>query len=69
MIQDDAPVSSLPAAQPLTAVWRFWLMLGGGVVLLCAFALWFAQRNQESTDDAFIEADIVEISPHISGYI
>ncbi len=69
MIQDDAPVSSLPAAQSLTAAWRFWLMLGGGVVLLCAFGLWFAQRNQESTDDAFIEADIVEISPHISGYI
>ncbi len=39
--------------------------------LLCVLLLilWLKQRNRETTDDAFIDADVVQISPHVSGYV
>lgn len=45
----------------------------GGVVLLVAavggFFYWLHARQFESTDDAFIEGDIVQVSPKISAYV
>jgi membrane fusion protein (multidrug efflux system) len=43
-----------------------------GLVILISLiflVLWFVNRNIESTDDAFIEANVVQISPHVSGYV
>ncbi len=36
--------------------------IGGGIY-------WFATRNLESTDDAFIEADVVQIAPQVGGMV
>lgn len=56
-------------AQRAPAPWKRWLLMGLGGVILVVAVIWFLQRNRESTDDAFIEANIVEISPHVSGYV
>ncbi|MDE1941991.1 MAG: HlyD family secretion protein [Betaproteobacteria bacterium] len=44
-------------------------MAGAALVVLGFFMLWLLTRNQETTDDAFIEANIVQISPHVAGYV
>jgi membrane fusion protein (multidrug efflux system) len=49
------------------------LFIIGGVVLLVAViagvGYWLYERQFESTDDAFIEGDITQISPKVSAYI
>ncbi|MFT3743640.1 MAG: efflux RND transporter periplasmic adaptor subunit [Pyrinomonadaceae bacterium] len=39
------------------------------VVGITGFAYWMYARQFESTDDAFIEGDIVQISPKVSAYV
>lgn len=39
------------------------------VIALGVALLWFFTRNEESTDDAFIESNVVQISPHVGGYV
>src|ERR1044072_1585156 len=45
----------------------------GGVVLVIVAAVgigyWLYQRQFESTDDAFVEGDITQVSPKVSAYI
>lgn len=65
---DAAPPSS-PTPPPAPRSWRRLGIVGGVGVVLFFGGLWFLQRNIESTDDAFIDADIVEISPHVGGYV
>lgn len=50
---------------------RFFWVLAGVVVLVLVVALvwWLHARNYESTDDAFIDAHIVHLSPQISGQV
>jgi membrane fusion protein (multidrug efflux system) len=50
---------------------RFFLGLGIVIVLLLVGALlwWLHARNYEGTDDAFIDAHLVHISPQISGTV
>ena len=48
------------------------IFIGGSVVLLLAVAgtvYWLYARQFESTDDAFVEGDIVQISPKVSAYV
>jgi len=48
-------------------------LLVAGLILLVAAILgiryWLYARNHESTDDAFIEAHVVQISPKVSGHV
>lgn len=42
------------------------------LVLTCAliwFAYWFLHRNSESTDDAFVQSDIAQIAPRVTGVV
>lgn len=51
---------------------RFPLAIVGGIVLVLAIAgviYWLYARQFESTDDAFIDGDIVQISPKVSAYV
>ncbi len=54
---------------------RWWLIGGLGAVLLLAGAIglgwyWFAVlRHLESTNDAYLQADVVTIGPHVGGYV
>ncbi|KXW56777.1 HlyD family secretion protein [Ferrovum sp. PN-J185] len=38
-------------------------------IFIILFIAWIYNHNRESTDDAFIEANVVQISPHINGYV
>lgn len=39
------------------------------VVALIGTGLWWVNRGLESTDDAFVESNVVQISPRVSGYV
>ncbi|HLN22678.1 MAG TPA: biotin/lipoyl-binding protein, partial [Patescibacteria group bacterium] len=39
------------------------------VALVAGGALWLTTRNSETTDDAFIDADVVQIAPRVSGTV
>ncbi|WP_114241258.1 HlyD family secretion protein [Dyella sp. C9] len=44
--------------------------LGGvALVLIGTFYLWAVARYRESTDDAYVRADIVTVSPRVAGYL
>ncbi|MGI8810908.1 MAG: efflux RND transporter periplasmic adaptor subunit [Pyrinomonadaceae bacterium] len=49
------------------------LMIAGGAALVLlavgGLAYWLYSRQYESTDDAFVDGDIVQISPKVSAYI
>jgi hypothetical protein len=49
------------------------VLVVGAVVVLIALVLgiryWLYARSHESTDDAFIEGHIIQISPKVSGYV
>ena len=48
-------------------------LIGASIVLLLALLLggryWIYARSHESTDDAFIDGHIVQVSPKVSGYV
>ncbi len=48
------------------------IFIGGGILLaaiISGLVYWIYIRQYESTDDAFIEGDIVQISPKVSAYV
>ncbi|MBB3226542.1 membrane fusion protein (multidrug efflux system) [Luteibacter sp. Sphag1AF] len=47
------------------------LAMAAGVVVLVAALMywWIVARYHESTDDAYVRADIVSVSPRVSGYV
>lgn len=48
------------------------IFIGGGVLLVAAIVgviYWLYARQFESTDDAFIDGDIVQISPKVAAYV
>jgi len=51
---------------------RLPLYIGAGILLVAAIGgliYWLYARQYESTDDAFIEGDIVQVSPKVSAYV
>ncbi len=68
-----ATPENLEPVPPATASGRPWVRnvaVGAAcVVVLVFFIYWFITRNQETTDDAFIESNVVQISPHVGGYV
>lgn len=48
-------------------------VIGAVIILIVAFfagtAYWLYARTHESTDDAFIDASIVQVSPKVAGYV
>lgn len=67
--EDDPSESS---AQPKNGKRRrIFIFAGTGALLLCivGFGYWLYARQFESTDDAFIEGDIVQISPRVSAHV
>lgn len=51
---------------------RLPLFIGGAVLLVAAVAgliYWVYARQYESTDDAFIDGDVTQISPKVSAYV
>ncbi|MGI9133709.1 MAG: EmrA/EmrK family multidrug efflux transporter periplasmic adaptor subunit, partial [Rhodoferax sp.] len=66
----NAPQATAPAA-PTTHRKKALTMLG--LVLLVGFAWggyeWFASRHYESTDNAYVQGNLVQITPQIGGTI
>ncbi|MBN9417462.1 MAG: biotin/lipoyl-binding protein [Candidatus Eremiobacteraeota bacterium] len=56
-------------SQPRThaASRKIFLLLGVLVVLTVAAALWIYQQARRSTDDAYLEAHVVQLAPRVSG--
>lgn len=66
---DDVEVESTPAKNGKR---KRILYIGAAVVLIGAIVgtmYWLYARQFESTDDAFIEADITQVSPKVSAYV
>jgi membrane fusion protein, multidrug efflux system len=48
------------------------LIILGAVVVVAAtvaFFIWFAHRNQVSTDDAYTDGNVITMAPKVSGYV
>ena len=48
------------------------LIVGGvaGVAILIGAGIWFVDKQRfEATDNAFVQADTVQVSPQVSGYV
>lgn len=60
------PASQPPVKQKRS---RGWLVGGVGLVLLIAAGMWWHGRGIETTDDAFIQADITMIAARVSGTV
>src|ERR1700729_1752470 len=47
------------------------IILGVVVVVgaIVAFFIWFAHRNQVSTDDAYTDGNVITMAPKVSGYV
>src|SRR5919201_1143263 len=67
----DGPSAPAPSRPPLRR--RRGLLLAAAVVALlvvvAGIAYWLHARNRVSTDDAFIEARIIQISPKVGGQV
>lgn len=76
-ISEPAPGRVSPARQPAGGRsrpsrrrWRRAVFVIGPLLLLGAFAYyWFRVRPFESTDDAFIDADVIAIAPQVPGEV
>lgn len=69
MTSDLPSDSDKPSGTRGAAFWKRGALIGLPVLLIALGVLWLSQHGRESTDDAFIEADVVQISPHVSGYV
>ncbi len=59
-------------AKPATPHSKKPLIILGVVVLVAgviAFFIWFAHRNQVSTDDAYTDGNVITMAPKVSGYV
>jgi membrane fusion protein (multidrug efflux system) len=47
------------------------IILGVAVIIaaIIGFIVWFAHRNQVSTDDAYTDGNVISMAPKISGYV
>lgn len=75
-VEDEEPVTAETAADPDIVPnngrrKRLFIFAGSGILLavLIGAGYWLYARQFESTDDAFIDGDIVQISPRVSAYV
>lgn len=75
---DDAEADAVVTETDRTTVTRLrsrrrtFLIIGAIVLLIAAIfgiRYWLYARAHESTDDAFIDADVIQVSPKVAGYI
>jgi membrane fusion protein (multidrug efflux system) len=71
---EHAPEDPQPAKHPsMRPAFKIALLIAGIIVLLAAIAYgiywWTIGSYQQSTNDAFLQADQASVAPRISGYI
>ncbi|WP_226794261.1 HlyD family secretion protein [Altererythrobacter sp. CC-YST694] len=71
---DDAASVTEPKQSPFKRRGVRIVLLGVGIVALVLGASWFANfwmvgRYQQSTDDAYVQADAVIVAPKVAGYV
>jgi len=64
---NTAPAASAPSNRAERI--RKAAMIVAAVAVLLFVGLWFVNRNLENTDDAFIESNVVLISPRVGGFV
>lgn len=74
IVDDDAAVDELPAGRKKKPFYRRPRVLIVAAVLLIIGAIfgvryWLYARSHESTDDAFIDGHIIQLSPKVAGYV
>jgi membrane fusion protein (multidrug efflux system) len=71
--QQTASAASAASGNPLQAKRKRWLAIAGGVVLVAgaAYASYYALvlSNEQTTDDAYVSGNIVQVTPQISGTV
>ena len=71
---DPLPPVEIPQHTPKVPLYRRPAFLIAAVIVILVSALlgtryWLYARSHESTDDAFIDAHITQVSPKVSGYV
>lgn len=67
----QAPPPQAPRKPPLYKRPLFWI-IGGGLItaaVVIGVLYWLHTRDWETTDDAFIQADITQVSPRVAGHV
>src|SRR5437588_12779320 len=70
-VKGDRPADDDLAPKPDKKKRRKFILIGIMVLLILAVVgliYWLYARQYESTDDAFIDGDLVQISPRVSAY-
>jgi len=67
----DGGKDAQPAAPEKPRSKKPLIILGAVVVVaaIAAFFIWFAHRNQVSTDDAYTDGNVIAMAPKVSGYV
>lgn len=67
----QAPAPEQPKKRPLYKRSLFWIIGGGVIVAAVVVGLlyYLHTRDWETTDDAFIQADITQVSPRVAGHV
>jgi membrane fusion protein (multidrug efflux system) len=74
-VEEEEPIQDQPDAEVARRPFykRRGVVIAGAVVLLLAAIFgvryWLYARSHESTDDAFIDGRIIQVSPKVSGYV
>ena len=63
---DPQPAPPPPARKKRS---KFIFLIILAILIIGGFIWWFLHRNLATTDDAFIESNVVAISPKVSGYV
>jgi len=68
--RQQEPRQREPSRQRRRSPW-IWLLAANVIIglIIGGVFYWWSTRNEESTDDAFIDGDAVIIAPHVTGYV
>lgn len=70
--QPAATISQEVTSVPKKKKSKLPFIIGGAILIVAAIGgvlYWLYARNYESTDDAFIDGDVVQISPKVAAYV
>ncbi|MFH1558764.1 MAG: HlyD family secretion protein [Pseudomonadota bacterium] len=73
-LPDAPPLAPAPEQRPAHSRFRLLLVSAVGLLALCGlayagFEYWTSWRFERTTDDAYVQADVVTIAPKVSGYL